>query len=279
MKTSVSGNKGFGLIEIMVVVAIIGILAGGGVTATQHMRGKAQNAKVATEVHSVRQALEVDASTEGGFPNPFPSPTRRLYCVGSTECAFKGKAVPNRLPGVEGMPEFPALAAFSNDWGLDQGYIYMTCDDESEVCAPEDTALLYGTENQQWLHWLDDESASEIDDDFDWGDWGIDWDSFDDWEEEEEEEEVDGYVCAPPEYPYGSFEAFALDHEEVMLRSPYCTYDSDNFRYVCSNTCETADYHFQTIVLYESYPYLHTSQDLSRCVEYEGTVYCDTLDD
>lgn len=62
-------NKGFTLIELMVTIAIIGILSGIGITSFTGARLKANDAKRRSDLVQLRNALEQYASDKGSYPS------------------------------------------------------------------------------------------------------------------------------------------------------------------------------------------------------------------
>jgi len=63
----VKGQKGFTLIELMIVVAIIGILAAVALPAYQDYTKKSKFAEVVTQVGAARTAVELCYQTEGAL--------------------------------------------------------------------------------------------------------------------------------------------------------------------------------------------------------------------
>lgn len=59
-------NKGFTLVELLVVVAIIGLLAGIAVVSVNSVRVKARDAKRIADVKQIQNALELYNNTKGG---------------------------------------------------------------------------------------------------------------------------------------------------------------------------------------------------------------------
>lgn len=67
--TQMKNNKGFTLIELMIVVAIIGILAAIALPAYQTYTNKAKFSEVVSLVQGHKTAIEVCATTEGTLDN------------------------------------------------------------------------------------------------------------------------------------------------------------------------------------------------------------------
>lgn len=61
-------NKGFTLIELMVVIVIIGILAGLTLTGFAGARKVARDGKRKADLEQIRSALEIYRSDRGGYP-------------------------------------------------------------------------------------------------------------------------------------------------------------------------------------------------------------------
>jgi type II secretion system protein G len=61
-------NKGFTLIELMIVIGIMGILAGIVVPQLTGMQGKARDAAIASVSASLKTALEVYYAEKGSYP-------------------------------------------------------------------------------------------------------------------------------------------------------------------------------------------------------------------
>lgn len=277
--------KGFGLIEIMVTISIISVLSSVSAVATKQYRDKAKTAKVNQEVHQVEQALDIFRSTSDGFPNPEPG-QRKLYCVGSTDCVLNGKSVPTQLnietgePGTGGM-EFDSLTAFSDDAGIDQGYMYLSCGSEEMVCSEEDTALIWSDSDFDWYDWLgDDTFATGVEDNFDfWSFFGLNPNDYADYVENGEGESL-SFVCDPDTFPHGSFDIYPpASTNNPLMESPYCSWDPQAGNYVCHSTsCEGsyAEFYGMVTAIYYA-PYCGQafgSQFNPSCIDFAGETRC-----
>jgi len=275
---AVPRKKGFGLIEILVVVSIVGILSSVGAVATKEFRTKAKVAKVQQETHSVESAFEVYQATAGGYPNPDPG-ERKVYCVGSNNCAFRGKAVSNELT-MDGLPLFDELIGFENDYGLTQGYMYLSCGDLTETCDPYNTALLYGLPEEEWLSIFGSDYEFEYDE-FNWEDWGwmeIDWESFLAYGEEEIEELAQ---CSPDAYTLRLInDQVSAQQPVILMSSSDCTWNETMEYFECSLSCTDAATNFSEDV-HGVYPYPYCGQPLGsqfnpNCITFEGEGICKT---
>jgi prepilin-type N-terminal cleavage/methylation domain-containing protein len=70
-------NKGFTLIEMLVVIAIIGLLSSVVLVALGPSRNKAKDARIISSVNQVQALMEV-AFTNGAYPETVPASTATL---------------------------------------------------------------------------------------------------------------------------------------------------------------------------------------------------------
>lgn len=63
-------KKGFTLVELLVVVAIIGLLAGIATVSVNSVRSKARDARRVADIKQIQNALELYYSGSGTYPNP-----------------------------------------------------------------------------------------------------------------------------------------------------------------------------------------------------------------
>jgi prepilin-type N-terminal cleavage/methylation domain-containing protein len=68
MKKIFKNEKGFTLIELMIVIAILGILAAVAIPNFLNARGKAQDASALSTLEAVKTALEMYAADNGAYP-------------------------------------------------------------------------------------------------------------------------------------------------------------------------------------------------------------------
>ncbi|MEW6087498.1 MAG: prepilin-type N-terminal cleavage/methylation domain-containing protein [bacterium] len=68
MKKIFKKEKGFTLIELMIVIAILGILAAVAIPNFLNARGKAQDASALSTLEAVKTALEMYAADNGAYP-------------------------------------------------------------------------------------------------------------------------------------------------------------------------------------------------------------------
>lgn len=85
-------QKGFTLIELLVVVAIVGVLASFIVASLTASRTKAADRALATEVNSLRQALELYYSKYGSYPS-----------TGGAYVCTSGTGINNCTPGANAL--------------------------------------------------------------------------------------------------------------------------------------------------------------------------------
>lgn len=154
----ISNSRGFTLIELLVVISIIGILASIILVSLTGVRQKAQEAKIKSEIHGIKLALEDYAATNGGYPNPEYNyqGSNNLWCIGATDCKLAGIDVETPFPDDLGdisfqerlknlaaiFPNYTNTLSYTDGEGNEnKGYIYLSCGSDNETCQSnsEDT--------------------------------------------------------------------------------------------------------------------------------------------
>jgi len=155
-------KKGFTIIELLVVVAIIALLASVVLVSLGTVRTKAKDAKVSSEFHSIQLALESYNANHGGYPNPNyenPSaPSDNLYCIGATDCIMAGYEVTTKFPDIDDtvaklnsnlaavsaiFPNYTQNISYNDsDGNENRGYIYINCTDDDRPTCDSNTAIV-----------------------------------------------------------------------------------------------------------------------------------------
>jgi type II secretion system protein G len=118
--------RGFTLIELLVVIAIIGILSAVVLASLSSASGKARDARRASDMHSVVNALELYANDNGGYP--------ATDAGGQIGCGtpHRAKCLADLAPLL--VPKYlPAVPADPVYGGSNSDYVY--CRDSSDTHA------------------------------------------------------------------------------------------------------------------------------------------------
>ncbi|MFA6408315.1 MAG: type II secretion system protein [Candidatus Paceibacterota bacterium] len=103
--------RGFTLIELLVVIAIIGILSSVVLASLNTARNKANDARRASDMHSIQMALEMYRTSNTGYP---------VTTGWSSRCAAwpdkgAGNVIPGLVPGyLPKMPDDPQMDSSGN---------------------------------------------------------------------------------------------------------------------------------------------------------------------
>ena len=92
MKNSMTSKKGFTLIELMIVVAIIGILAAVALPAYQDYTARAQASEAVSLTAGIKTGVAEFYQSEGGYPTASTTPALSTYAATGTYSSVELKA-------------------------------------------------------------------------------------------------------------------------------------------------------------------------------------------
>ncbi len=161
-------NKGFTLIELMVVIAIIGLLSSVVLAAITNARQKAENSGTVQTVRQLQNQLAIYNLDNGGYPNPTGT-AGAFYCVGvgaTASCSGPGGiTVTNSIAmnPVEEKNSFFTLGAkeafaseypvgFANFRTLPK-YLVYGCAQAGYVCSEDNAAIWYPVQVSGSIVW------------------------------------------------------------------------------------------------------------------------------
>lgn len=132
-----SRNRGFTLIELMVVITIIGLLSSTVITSMRNVRMKAKDARRVSDLRSIRLALELYHSTNNSYPST--SGAWRSQCS-----TWGGYAANNVIPGLA--PQYIAAVPADPDMvvtGTTCCYLYISNGTDYKFLAHNCPAIEY----------------------------------------------------------------------------------------------------------------------------------------
>lgn len=146
-KTTSRQNRGFTLIEVMVVVSIISLISSIIITSINVAKAQGNDAATISQVHEIQNAFFIETITNGEHM-PNPGSTAMYYCLGKSSaetCDFWGLTGQSILHGNDivkaglvsgGLSGEPSSAPVVIDGLLYKGYLYKCRDISPEnVCA------------------------------------------------------------------------------------------------------------------------------------------------
>lgn len=104
-------QKGFSLIELLMVIAIIGLLSSVVLGQLSTARGRARDAKVRSDLHQIQVAMQFYYNQNSSFP---PNPTPGFASLAST--ALVPLVTQKFLPSVPASPD-PTFPYYYYDYG------------------------------------------------------------------------------------------------------------------------------------------------------------------
>lgn len=122
-------NLGFTLVELLIVIAIIGIISSAAVVNLNQAKAKARDARRLSDITQVRKALEIYNYSEGAYPG--------AQCTGLTSLSLclAWSNNNNWIPGLDPLPRDPLTATVD---GTHYYYLYQVVADN-----PKNHYLLY----------------------------------------------------------------------------------------------------------------------------------------
>lgn len=141
-------NKGFTLVELLVVVAIIGLLAGIAVVSVNSVRVKARDAKRIADVKQIQNALELYNNTKGGQypPTAAIKDVKTGEVVGNSEISLTGKVISSGNGIADTGTDEIYINVIPGDPTMGQAYVYKPCTQSTDKTYCENYFIQFKTE-------------------------------------------------------------------------------------------------------------------------------------
>lgn len=112
-------NFGFTLVELLIVIAIIGIISSAAVVNLNQAKAKARDARRLSDIAQIRKALEIYNYSEGAYPG--------AQCTGLTSLVscLAWSNNPQWIPNLDPMPLDPLTTTVD---GVNYYYLYQMID-------------------------------------------------------------------------------------------------------------------------------------------------------
>lgn len=96
-------NKGFTIVELLIVIVVIGILAAIIIVAYGGVTGSARNSKRASDLEAIQKALELYHADNNGYPlcgSSSPSLSPYSFTTGTATSCLTAALVPKYMPSI-----------------------------------------------------------------------------------------------------------------------------------------------------------------------------------
>lgn len=142
-------TRGFTLIEIILVIAVLGILTSIVVVSYNNAQRTARNAKALNDIKAVEDLIEIYHSKNGEYPKTTDNPQSnwRAVDVLTDDNCENGSSQPDWIPGISTLPQSPVPSSTGAD-GKKGCYLYASNGTQYVVSAwnmvsPPQTSTLY----------------------------------------------------------------------------------------------------------------------------------------
>lgn len=138
-------TKGFTLIELLVVVAIISLLSSIVLSSLNSARAKARDARRLSDLHQIRNALELYFDDKGSYPEQYN--TNSYYWISDNNYPSPIVGCPNPVGGLLGY--LPSVCSYKDPQG--NPYAYTSNNNDSpKLGAAFETTQHQGTPYTWW---------------------------------------------------------------------------------------------------------------------------------